>query len=53
MSSRRLPPRKTIPTPPAEEVDPLNGLDSPEAIAALERAAAELVRGTRAMRGSW
>ncbi len=46
MSNRRLPPRKTIPTPPAEVADPLNGSDSPEAIAALEKAVVELVRGT-------
>jgi hypothetical protein len=46
MSNRRLPPRRPLNPPPAEEADPLNGLDSPEAIAALERAAAELVKGS-------
>jgi hypothetical protein len=46
VSNRRLPPRQTMPMPPAELGDPLYGLDSPEAIEALERAAAELLMGT-------
>src|SRR5262245_21149039 len=46
MSNRRIGLRKPVSTPPTEEADPLHGLDSPEAIAALEKAAAELVRGT-------
>ena len=44
--SNRLPQRHPLVSPLAEDVDPLNGLDSPEAIAALERAAAELLMGT-------
>src|SRR5262245_16078888 len=46
MSNRRLPKRRPLTSPLAEEADPLNGLDSPEAIAALEKAATELVKGT-------
>src|SRR5262245_25011746 len=46
MSARRRPPRQTIPTPPVEQADPEHGFDTPEAIEALERAAAELVQGT-------
>jgi hypothetical protein len=42
MSNRRLPQHQSL----AEDADPLNGLDSPEAIEALERAAAELVKGS-------
>jgi hypothetical protein len=44
MSNRRLPKRPPL-APPAE-ADPLNGLDTPEAIEALERAAEELVKGS-------
>jgi hypothetical protein len=46
VSNRRLLPRQTIPMPPAEMADPLCGLEAPECIEALERAAAELIRGT-------
>ena len=47
MSNRRLPPpRRTIANPPAEQADPEHGFDTPEAIEALERAAAELVQGS-------
>src|SRR5262245_16167906 len=46
MSNRRLPRRQPLASPPAEEANPLNGLDSPEAIEALERAAAELLQGS-------
>ena len=42
MSNRRHPPR----SPPAEDADPLNGLDTPEAIEALEHAAEGLVKGS-------
>ena len=42
MSNRRLPQRPPL-APPAG-ADPLNGLDTPEAIEALERAAEELVK---------
>jgi hypothetical protein len=46
MSNRRFPQRQPLVAPIAEDADPLNGLDSPEAIEALERAAAELLMGT-------
>jgi hypothetical protein len=46
MSNRRLPQRPPLAPPPAEEADPVNGLDTPEAIEALERAAEELVKGS-------
>jgi hypothetical protein len=46
VSNRRLPPRQTLPMPPAELGDPLCGLEAPECIEALERAAAELLLGT-------
>ena len=46
MSNRRLPPRHPISTPPAEEADPLCGLEAPECIEALERAAADLLKGS-------
>ena len=38
--------RSIISVPSDQEFDPLNGLDSPECIAALEKAAAELIKGT-------
>ena len=46
MSNRRLPRRPPPASPLAENADPLNGLDSPECIEALERAAAELLMGS-------
>jgi hypothetical protein len=46
VSNRRLPIRQRISAPLAEEADPPNGLDSPEAIEALERAAEELLKGS-------
>jgi hypothetical protein len=46
MSNRRRPSRRLTSTPPAEQADPEHGFDTPEAIEALERAAAELVQGT-------
>jgi hypothetical protein len=46
VSDRRLPPRPALPMPPAELGDPLCGLEAPECIEALERAAAELWMGT-------
>jgi len=46
MSNRRLAPCRPISTPPAEQADPEHGLDTPEAIEALYRAAEELVQGT-------
>jgi hypothetical protein len=46
MSNRRLPRRPSPASPLAENADPLNGLNSPECIEALERAAAELLMGS-------
>jgi len=46
MSNRRLPRRPPPTSPLAENADPLNGLESPECIEALERAAAELLMGS-------
>lgn len=46
MSNRRLPKRRPLTCPASEEAHPLNGLDSPEAVEALELAAAELVQGS-------
>jgi len=46
VSNRHLPISQTISAPLTEDADPLSGLDSPEAIEALERAAEELVKGS-------
>src|SRR5262245_30184485 len=45
MSDRPLPRRLPPASPLAENADPLNGLDTPEAIETLKRAAAELPMG--------
>jgi hypothetical protein len=46
MSNRRLSQRRPLALPSAEDADPLNGLDSPEAIVTLERGAVELLLGS-------